>query len=179
MSGNEMRGKMAPYVQQFQALDNVISSALSKEELAQVRKEMDGFKVNNENAAKYGRDPALAMNKMRMESLKSVLSPERIKSSGLNQLVDMYNQQFSLIEDREKTQIADAYKQYQDSSKYDPDDYRGSLYDIEMASMKEPWYAYAEKYGFSDEIDPDDTRQRFDINKTLNEYNEQMNFYRV
>lgn len=82
---------LAPMQQYFTALDSQLAQNLSPSELAAVKSDLDGFQVSNATANQYGRDPVKALLKKRMETLRDSLTPERLKETGLDQVLAQYN----------------------------------------------------------------------------------------
>lgn len=81
----------------FTQMDTTIATALTPDELSAVKSAMNGFEVgqgSNATKAEYSANPMLGMTKKRLEALKATLSPERLRETGLDQVINQYNSQF-------------------------------------------------------------------------------------
>lgn len=95
LNNDAVQAQLAPLAGYFKAMDAGIAQNLAPDELQAVKAKLNGFEAgqgaNATAQAGYGRDPITAYTKQRLESIKAVLSPERLKETGFDQVIDAYN----------------------------------------------------------------------------------------
>lgn len=170
----------------FGPMDGLFASALSTDELIQVREDLSNFYIPNSHHNTMEQNVNL-MIKARLESMDKVMSPEKKQAMGFQQLKDQYNEQFKGPSEEEQNKIAATYQEYKSN------EYKAQTNDSYMAWqaynnseeqwnkliqqtpwLKDSWYFY-QSYGGG----PMGTMPRFDPKQEATQYIESMQRFKV